>query len=105
VSLKTTLNLRLSMSQRPAYSAVHVAKHACVHEYAQQHRAAIKSVAPARKRVARSQASVASQSHVAKDKSVALAHHAKTAHHVSHVSHVRRWKWTQQSLVKQQPNS
>jgi spoIIIJ-associated protein len=26
----------------------------------------------------------------------------KTAHHVSHA---RRWKWTQQSLVKQQPNS
>jgi hypothetical protein len=78
------------MSQRLACSAVHVAKLACVHEYAQLHRAAIKSVAPARKRVAKSQASVASQSHAAKDKSVVLAHHAKTAHHVSLVSHARR---------------
>jgi hypothetical protein len=85
-----TLNLRLSKSQRLACSAEHVAKHACVHGFAQQHRVAIKSVAPARKRVARSQASVASQSHVAKDKSVALAHHAKTAHHESHASHARR---------------
>jgi hypothetical protein len=78
------------MSQRLACSAVHVARHACVHAYAQQHHAAIKSVVPVRKKVARSQASVASQSHVAKDKSVARAHHAKTAHHASHASHAKR---------------
>jgi hypothetical protein len=90
VSLKTTPNLKLSMSQRLACSAVHVARHACVHGYAQQHHVAIKNAAPARKKVARSQASVVSQSHVAKDKSVALAHHVKTAHHANHVSHAKR---------------
>jgi hypothetical protein len=61
-----------------------------VHGYAQQHHAAIKNAAPARKKVARSQASVVSQSHAAKDKSVALAHHVKTAHRANHVSHAKR---------------